>query len=132
MSAEPQHTTIFNSILTPSNPRIAEIFELYSVCIKKAKNVAQNDLAVLYGNYKQAKCGNNTSAEPWFYEFVASEKWKAWTACKDKPAEYAMFDYCLKAEQLLLAEFGYEHTRHIMESNAELIDRQETRLHMSE
>jgi acyl-CoA-binding protein len=114
-----QHTTVFGAPLHPGMPNLSTIFGYYAAAVKQLKDVSESDLAVLYGNYKQAHQGNNTSEQPWFYEFVALEKWRAWTACKDKPTEYAMFDYCVKAEQLLVQQHGVEKTKEILQSQTQ-------------
>ena len=119
MTEEPRYSSVFGFDIFPSIPNIRKIFEHYSLAVKHhLKDLAEPDLAVLYGNYKQVHIGNNTSDQPWFYEFVALSKWNAWTECKDKPTEYAMFDYCVKADRLLIAQLGVEESKHILQNMA--------------
>lgn len=118
MFEEPRYSTISGFEIFPSFPNLNRIFNNYALAVKHLKDVAEPDLAVLYGNYKQANIGNNTSEQPWFYEFVALSKWNAWTECKDKPAEYAMFDYCVKAEQLIVAQLGLDKAKEILQNMA--------------
>jgi len=113
------YITVFGSNLSPNVERLDEIFDLYCLAAKKMTEVANSDLAILYGNFKQAKFGNNTSEKPWFYEMVASEKWQAWTACQDKRPDLSMFDYIVKADQLLIRQFGVEETRRIIKDLAQ-------------
>jgi len=120
MSEQPDRvrSTLLGYYISVSSPYLAQTFDHFCVAAKQLKDTAESDLAVLYGNFKQAKLGNNTSTEPWFYEFVALEKWRAWTACKDKTREEAMYDYCTKVEQLLIEQFGTEQAVHILQNIA--------------
>ena len=118
MTEEPRRATVFGFDIFPSIPNLRRIFDHYCLAVKLLKDVDDQDLAVLYGNYKQANIGNNTSDQPWFYEFVALSKWNAWTERKDTPTEYAMFDYCVKAEELLVAQLGVEETKRILQNMA--------------
>jgi len=47
----------------------------------------------VYGLYKQAAIGDNTTAQPWSVQFEASAKWNAWTANKGMSKEDAMKAY---------------------------------------
>jgi diazepam-binding inhibitor (GABA receptor modulating acyl-CoA-binding protein) len=102
--------------ISVSSPSLAQTFDLFCAAAKQLKNATDSDLAVLYGNFKQAKNGNNTSTEPWFYEVMAMGKWRAWTACKDKSPEEAMYDYCIKVEQLLVDQYGTEEAVRILQN----------------
>jgi len=112
------HSTLLGYDISTSSPSLEKTFALFSVAAKQLKDASESDLAVLYGNFKQAKLGNNTSTEPWFYEFVALAKWRAWTECKDKTREEAMYDYCIKVEKLLVEQFGAEQSVHILQNIA--------------
>ena len=68
--------------------------------VKTLKSVSDDDLAILYANYKQALNGDNTTEAPFFLNFVAARKWNAWTEVKGKSQEQAMVDYIMKVEQL--------------------------------
>ena len=36
----------------------------------------------IYGLYKQATAGDNTTSQPWAIQLEAAAKWNAWTALK--------------------------------------------------
>ena len=59
---------------------------------KNAK-IAYDDSVKLYGLFKQATIGDNTTPRPWFFQFDACAKWDSWTKQKGKPQERAMSDY---------------------------------------
>ena len=111
-------STLLGYDISTSSPTLDKTFEIFSAAAKQIKDASETDLAVLYGNFKQAKIGNNTSTEPWFYEFVALAKWRAWSECKDKTREEAMYDYCIKVEKLLVEQFGAEQSAHILQNIA--------------
>ncbi|KAL8432834.1 hypothetical protein ACSSS7_004334 [Eimeria intestinalis] len=46
-----------------------------------------------YGLYKQATEGDNSSAEPSFYQLEAKQKWKAWDELKGMSKETAQEEY---------------------------------------
>ena len=98
--------TVDANSLTIDSEILPAAFAKYSSLARQLSNLANDDLAALYGNFKQATVGDNLSAQPWFYEFVANEKWKAWTECKGKSASQAMLDYCRVADALLGNHFG--------------------------
>jgi len=83
-------------------------FTIFAERVKTLKYVVDDDLAVLYGNYKQAMLGDNTTAAPFFLQFQAAAKWSAWTACKGKTKEQAMQDYIAKVKELLQLENAEE------------------------
>ena len=55
----------------------------------------------LYGLYKQALEGDNTTPQPWAVEFVAKAKWNAWHEFKGFPKNSAMLAYCYIVENML-------------------------------
>jgi diazepam-binding inhibitor (GABA receptor modulating acyl-CoA-binding protein) len=57
------------------------------------KSANNDDLQMLYGLYKQATEGDNTTDEPSFYQFTAKAKWNAWTKHKGKPKAQAQHEY---------------------------------------
>jgi len=72
--------------------------------IKTRNDVSDEDLAILYGNYKQALFGDNKSDRPLFLYFTAVAKWDAWTLCLGKSKEDAMKDYIAKVEQIFASQ----------------------------
>jgi diazepam-binding inhibitor (GABA receptor modulator, acyl-CoA-binding protein) len=83
---------------------IESTFQVFAEQAKTLKYVVDDDLAILYGNYKQAMLGDNTTDAPFFLQFQACAKWNAWTACKGKSKETAMQDYIAKVQELLKLE----------------------------
>jgi diazepam-binding inhibitor (GABA receptor modulating acyl-CoA-binding protein) len=98
--------TAVSSQTSSSETVSSELFHRFKHCteiIKDQTNVSNEDLAILYGNYKQVIMGDNMSERPFFINFVATGKWDAWTACKGKSKEEAMHDYIQKVEEILKA-----------------------------
>mmetsp|Transcript_25905 Transcript_25905/g.60046 ORF Transcript_25905/g.60046 Transcript_25905/m.60046 type:complete len:96 (-) Transcript_25905:279-566(-) len=56
------------------------------------------DKLKLYGLYKQAKEGDNTTAAPWSIQWETKAKWEAWEAVKGKSKEAAMTEYIAEVE----------------------------------
>ena len=54
----------------------------------------------MYGLYKQATLGDNTSSQPWAVQLEASAKWDAWTANKGISKEDAMQKYVDKIVEI--------------------------------
>ena len=50
-------------------------------------------LLKIYGLYKQATDGDNSSTKPGFSDLVGRAKWDAWTACKGQDADTAKQAY---------------------------------------
>lgn len=83
---------------------IDKSFEKAIKRVNKSTKDASNQIKLsLYGAYKQAKFGNNTTQEPtsWFGISAESEKWKAWTKFKNWTPEAAKKFYIdlVKKEQ---------------------------------
>lgn len=86
---------------------IDQVFELAAAEVQsELSDVSHDDLAYLYGHYKQAKMGDNHTSEPWFVDIKGQRKWQAWTACKGLTCSEAMQAYCRKANALLLDKNG--------------------------
>lgn len=67
----------------------------------KAVNVAeQNDMLELYGLFKQANMGDNTTDKPGMLDFKGKAKWEAWTKQKGVSQEDAMKQYIELVEKL--------------------------------
>lgn len=65
-----------------------------------AKRPADNDLLELYGLFKQATKGDNTTSAPWAVQFEAKAKWNAWESRKGMSQEEAKAKYVEKVEAL--------------------------------
>jgi diazepam-binding inhibitor (GABA receptor modulating acyl-CoA-binding protein) len=67
--------------------------------VGKGQSLSNDDLLLMYGLYKQATAGDNTTSQPWAVQLEARAKWDAWTAHKGKSADQAKQEYvqhCLK------------------------------------
>ena len=87
--------------MTDLTSRFEQSVEKVKTLKKKPDN---NDLLKLYGLYKQAKFGNNTTEKPWAIQFEACAKWDAWTSCKGKSKDVAMSEYESFVKVLFLRE----------------------------
>lgn len=75
---------------------LAKYFEEVSEKVKvygKQKGLTNDQLLKLYGLYKQAKEGDNTQSQPYFFQAEANAKWKAWTSEQGKTSEEAKQEY---------------------------------------
>ncbi|KAF2075881.1 hypothetical protein CYY_002817 [Polysphondylium violaceum] len=73
---------------------LAENFEAAAAEVKTFTTKPTNeDLLALYGLYKQAKEGDNTTGKPWAVQVEASAKWNAWDSNKGITKEAAMEKY---------------------------------------
>jgi len=59
-----------------------EFLQAANVVKKLSKTPTNDELGLLYGYYKQATCGDNTSSKPFLLDFKGVAKWEAWTKCK--------------------------------------------------
>ena len=62
---------------------------------KLSERPSNATLLKMYGLYKQATEGDNSSTKPGFSDLVGRAKWDAWTACKgqsDDDAKQAYID----------------------------------------
>lgn len=59
-------------------------FEKACLVVKKLKtSPSDEELGKLYGLYKQATLGDNTTLEPTgLFDFVGKRKWTCWNECK--------------------------------------------------
>lgn len=49
---------------------------------KLTQRPSNDEMLELYGLYKQATIGDNTTSSPWAVQFEASAKWNAWNNLK--------------------------------------------------
>ena len=70
-------------------------FNEYAAKVKtiSANIVTNEDLLTLYGLFKQATVGDNTTSRPGFMDFTGKAKWDAWTKNKGVSTDTAMLQY---------------------------------------
>ena len=77
-----------------NNYPLAKHFEKAAEDIKKStKKLSNDELKPIYGLYKQATVGDNTTDEPSFYQITEKGKWKAWNEHKGKSKDQAKHEY---------------------------------------
>uniref|UniRef100_U5ES18 Putative determination of adult lifespan n=1 Tax=Corethrella appendiculata TaxID=1370023 RepID=U5ES18_9DIPT len=85
---------------------LQEKFDKAAEDVKKLKTTPSNDqLLELYGLFKQATVGDNTTAKPGLLDFKGKAKWEAWEGRKGTTKDSAMEQYVALAEKLI-AEIG--------------------------
>lgn len=65
------------------------------------KKITNDEKLSLYGLFKQATVGDNTTGQPWAVQLEARAKWDAWTANKGKSKEAAEAEYIALVKNLL-------------------------------
>ena len=60
---------------------------------KLSERPSNATLLKMYGLYKQATEGDNSSTKPGFSDLVGRAKWDAWTACKGQSGDDAKQAY---------------------------------------
>lgn len=76
--------------------QLSQHFEDAAAQIKihgKNAKMSNDDLLTLYGLYKQATEGDNTTDQPSFYQFEKKAKWAAWNVHKSKNKDQAKHEY---------------------------------------
>jgi len=62
---------------------MSEEFEKAAAEVKQfTKRPSDSEMLQLYGLYKQATVGDNTTSQPWAVQMEARAKWDAWAANK--------------------------------------------------
>lgn len=69
------------------------------------QKITNDEKLALYGLYKQATTGDNTTAQPWAVQLEARAKWDAWTSHKGKSTEAAQSEY-IELVKTLLNKYG--------------------------
>ncbi len=67
----------------------------------KDHNLSNDELLNLYGLFKQANEGDNTTDRPGMLYFEKKAKWDAWTSQKGKSADQAKHEYVTIAMKYL-------------------------------
>jgi len=83
-------------------PELETKFEAAANLIAKGTptkgSASTDDKLKLYGLYKQAKEGDNTTSQPWSVQWETKAKWEAWEKCKGKSKDTAMTEYIAEVE----------------------------------
>lgn len=61
----------------------------------------KQELLLLYGLYKQAIHGNNTTPKPFIVDIKANYKWNAWSSQRKKPKRVAEQEYIELVDTLM-------------------------------
>lgn len=92
---------------------LAKHFEAIAAKLKSygtSLNLKNEQLLNLYSLYKQANEGDNTTAQPSFYQLEAKAKWNAWNTQKGKSKEQAKQGYVEYALTLIPEDAKAEFT----------------------
>ncbi|XP_017304059.1 acyl-CoA-binding protein homolog 1 isoform X5 [Diaphorina citri] len=74
--------------------------------VKNLKDTPANDeLLEIYGLYKQATVGDNTTGKPGMLDFKGKAKWEAWESRKGQSKDDAQAAYIAKVVELV-AKYG--------------------------
>ena len=65
------------------------------------QKISNDEKLSLYGLFKQATVGDNTTGQPWAVQLEARAKWDAWTAHKGKSTDAAKTEYIELVKTLL-------------------------------
>lgn len=65
------------------------------------KQLDHDTLASLYGLYKQATVGDNTTSKPNFLDFKGNKKWDGWNQYKGYSKKKAEYEYVVLVNSLL-------------------------------
>jgi diazepam-binding inhibitor (GABA receptor modulating acyl-CoA-binding protein) len=66
---------------------------------------SNDELGQLYGLYKQATVGNNTTPKPNIFEFKANKKWSSWFECNGLSTYNAEVKY-INLVNILISKYG--------------------------
>ncbi|CEP63667.1 long-chain fatty acid transporter ACB1 LALA0_S08e07844g [Lachancea lanzarotensis] len=80
---------------------VSQAFEQKAQAVKQLSSTPSNDdLLKLYGLFKQATVGDNTTTRPSALNFKDKYKWDAWEANKGKSQEDAEKEYIAFVDEL--------------------------------
>ncbi|CAF0799633.1 unnamed protein product [Rotaria sp. Silwood1] len=65
-----------------------------------SKKPSDDELLKIYGLFKQATVGDNTTAKPGMFDLKGKYKWEAWDANKGKSKETAQKEYIALVKEL--------------------------------
>tara|TARA_B110000208_G_scaffold191915_1_gene260924 strand:- start:45 stop:338 length:294 start_codon:yes stop_codon:yes gene_type:complete len=83
------------------NDNLNRLFIQASNNIKQYTDLTNEELLKLYGLYKQANFGVNTSNKPSIFNYRGLMKWKAWTNERRLTKEEAALEYINMVNKLL-------------------------------
>jgi diazepam-binding inhibitor (GABA receptor modulating acyl-CoA-binding protein) len=84
-------------IIMSNSPQFLEAAE----AAKNLTNTPDHDtLASLYGLYKQATVGDNTTPKPNFLDFKGNKKWDGWNKYKGYSKKKAEYEYVVLVNNL--------------------------------
>ncbi|KAJ1732676.1 acyl-CoA-binding protein (ACBP)/diazepam binding inhibitor (DBI)/endozepine (EP) [Coemansia biformis] len=82
-------------------PELKQTFDEAAEQVKSLPKAPADDVKLkLYGLFKQATVGNNTTPKPGMLDFRGKYKWDAWTEVKDKDQVDAMEEYIALVKKL--------------------------------
>lgn len=81
---------------------VSALFEEKAEAVKNLPNKPSDaELLELYGLYKQATVGDNTTAKPGVFDFKGKYKWEAWEGRKGLSQEEAEQAYIALVDSLI-------------------------------
>jgi diazepam-binding inhibitor (GABA receptor modulator, acyl-CoA-binding protein) len=89
---------------TQASPVSPEEFEEAARKVKSMTGLDDEQRLQLYGLFKQAVAGDNTTPQPWSIEFVAKAKWDAWNSFKGFPSASAAMAYVYLVNHVILGK----------------------------
>ncbi|KAK9889588.1 hypothetical protein WA026_006961 [Henosepilachna vigintioctopunctata] len=103
------HSHLTSSVLTSSQLQLLflnmSLDERFNKSAEEVKNLkskpSDQDLLELYGLFKQATVGNNTTSRPGLLDLKGKAKWDSWTSKKDLDQDAAKEQYIAKVESLI-------------------------------
>ena len=82
------------SIIQDKLNNLDKEFNKATETVKKLQNIPTSDeLLQLYGLYKQANLGKNTTDKPSMFNYRALKKWLSWTAVSELTKDQAKQEY---------------------------------------
>lgn len=84
--------------------KLLELDETFNIAlkdVKKLKSLTSEELLKLYGLYKQANLGKNTTDKPSMFSYRALKKWSAWTEVSELTKDEAKERYIKLVNQLI-------------------------------
>ncbi|VVC34340.1 Acyl-CoA-binding protein, ACBP, conserved site,FERM/acyl-CoA-binding protein, 3-helical bundle,Acyl- [Cinara cedri] len=84
---------------------MASLQERFDEAAEKVKSLTKRptneELLLLYGLYKQATIGDNTTSKPGLFDLKAAKKWEFWTNLKGTSKEECQQKYIDNVEDFL-------------------------------
>lgn len=80
---------------------LKEDFDAAAELIKTVEGPNNDEMLELYGLFKQASVGDNTTAKPGLLDLKGKKKWEAWNSRKGMSSEDAMKAYIEVVDRLV-------------------------------